>query len=285
MAVPGSRKRRTSDSRADSGYSSSLGSWRAEQAADLSQCTAAIALMNLSVSPRERASVSLSCPPATPRPSPAHSLSGLQLGGEEEEEAGRGKRSRLAGPLLLCTWPGCQARDTLQEGMERHVRGHLGLPEPAPGTNYEGEEDFYYREAEWDEEETSEVGEMGTESGGSGHASPPRDIQSGPRQLVSSRNVSFTVSEIMTSLGENPASPGRPGPSSQSAWRPHRDGAPDKRGPAARHPVGQLRPGPRPRPPPCLGLHRAPPRPRPPRHQPPSLPTWTKDGQKMQKGE
>ena len=36
--------------------------------------------------------------------------------------------------------------------MEKHVRGHLGYPDPPPGTDYGGEEDFYYTEIEPDEQ-------------------------------------------------------------------------------------------------------------------------------------
>ena len=49
-----------------------------------------------------------------------------------------------------CTWRGCGIVEACQEAIERHVRGHLGLPDPAPGTDYCGEEDFYYTEIEED---------------------------------------------------------------------------------------------------------------------------------------
>jgi len=165
-----SRKRRTSESRAelDSGYGSSFGSGFFKTGDDnLKECTAAMVLMNLCVSPRDKwkdpnsyshnfnSSGSNSSPgfssdassPTTPRPSPANSLSQIYL--DEDEEPF--KRSRPSSIIYQCTWRGCNQRDFCQTEMEKHVRQHLGLPDPPPGTDYEGEEDFYYTEIEYDE--------------------------------------------------------------------------------------------------------------------------------------
>ena len=95
LSSGGSRKRRTSDSRAeiDSGYGSSFGSGFFKTGEEtVRECTAAMVLMNLSVSPRDKwldpasyldCSASSDCPssppPTTPRPSPAPSLSQIHL--------------------------------------------------------------------------------------------------------------------------------------------------------------------------------------------------------------
>jgi len=169
-----SRKRRTSESRAelDSGYGSSFGSGFFKSGDEnVKECTAAMVLMNLCVSPRDKwkdpssyshnfnSSGSNSSPgfssdvssPTTPRPSPANSLSHIYL--DEDEEPF--KRSKPNNIVYQCTWRGCNQKEFCQTQMERHVRQHLGLPEPPPGTDYEGEEDFYYTEIEYDE--TSET--------------------------------------------------------------------------------------------------------------------------------
>merc|ERR1719223_1973974 len=86
----GSRKRRTSESRGelDSGYGSSFGSgFFKTNEENVKECTAAMVLMNLSVSPRDKwfeppvdfYSDLSSPPPGTPRPSPAPSLSQISL--------------------------------------------------------------------------------------------------------------------------------------------------------------------------------------------------------------
>ena len=84
LSTSGSRKRRTSESRAeiDSGYGSSFGSGFFKTGEEnLKECTAAMVLMNLSVSPRDKwtdpasyftSSSSETSPPTTPRPSPAN---------------------------------------------------------------------------------------------------------------------------------------------------------------------------------------------------------------------
>jgi len=41
--------------------------------------------------------------------------------------------------------------------MEKHVREHLGLPDPPFGTDYGGEEDFYYTEIEMEDTATMEL--------------------------------------------------------------------------------------------------------------------------------
>eukprot|EP00092_Neocalanus_flemingeri_P014066 GFUD01015175.1.p1 GENE.GFUD01015175.1~~GFUD01015175.1.p1 ORF type:complete len:580 (+),score=103.80 GFUD01015175.1:324-2063(+) len=168
-----SRKRRTSESRAelDSGYGSSFGSGFLKSGDEIKECTAAMVLMNLCVSPRDKwkdpstyshnfnSSGSNSSPgfssdvssPTTPRPSPANSLSHIYLDEDEEPY----KRSKPNNIIFQCTWRGCNQREFCQTLMERHVRQHLGLPEPAEGSDYEGEEDFYYTEIEYDE--TSET--------------------------------------------------------------------------------------------------------------------------------
>lgn len=171
-----SRKRRTSESRAelDSGYGSSFGSGFFKSGDEnVKECTAAMVLMNLCVSPRDKwkdptsyshnfnSSESNSSPgfssdmssPTTPRPSPANSLSHIHLDEDEEPY----KRSKPNNVLYQCTWRGCNQTEFCQTLMEKHVRLHLGLPEPSPGTDYEGEEDFYYTEIEYDE--TSETSE------------------------------------------------------------------------------------------------------------------------------
>ena len=95
LSSSGSRKRRTSESRAelDSGYGSSFGSGFFKTGEEtVRECTAAMVLMNLSVSPRDKwldpasyldCSASSDCPssppPTTPRPSPAPSLSQIHL--------------------------------------------------------------------------------------------------------------------------------------------------------------------------------------------------------------
>lgn len=171
-----SRKRRTSESRAelDSGYGSSFGSGFLKSGDDnVKECTAAMVLMNLCVSPRDKwkdpssysqnfnLSGSNSSPgfssdmssPTTPRPSPANSLSHIHLDEDEEPY----KRSKPNNVMYQCTWRGCNQTEYCQTMMERHVRNHLGLPEPPHGTDYEGEEDFYYTEVDYDE--TSEASE------------------------------------------------------------------------------------------------------------------------------
>ena len=154
IEVPGSRKRRTSESRAeaDSGYGSSFGSGFFRTEENLSECTAAMVLMNLSVSPRDKKFHFLSGdsdqlsspPPITPRPSPAVSLSHLS---EDEEPYKRARQADLHA-RYQCTWRGCGRMESCQQLMEKHVRDHLGLPDPPPGTDYGGEEDFYYTEVE-----------------------------------------------------------------------------------------------------------------------------------------
>jgi len=155
----GSRKRRTSESRGelDSGYGSSFGSgFFKTNEENVKECTAAMVLMNLSVSPRDRAdrwfeppldaySDLSSPPPGTPRPSPAPSLSQIYLS-EDEEPYKRPRPGQVV--QYQCTWRGCNTVEDSQEAIEKHVRGHLGLPDPAPGTDYCGEEDFYYTEVE-----------------------------------------------------------------------------------------------------------------------------------------
>ena len=163
LTLTGSRKRRTSESRAevDSGYGSSFGSgFFKTNEENLKECTAAMVLMNLSVSPRDKwtdpasyftssGSGSDSSPPTTPRPSPAPSLSHIHL--SEDEEPYKRSRPSPASLLYQCTWRGCNHTETCQTEMERHVRRHLALPDPPPGTDYAGEEDFYYTELEVEE--------------------------------------------------------------------------------------------------------------------------------------
>ena len=100
LTLTGSRKRRTSESRAevDSGYGSSFGSgFFKTNEENLKECTAAMVLMNLSASPRDKwfddyhnilslsnaASSETSSSPITPRPSPATSCSHLPLDEDE----------------------------------------------------------------------------------------------------------------------------------------------------------------------------------------------------------
>ena len=162
LSLSGSRKRRTSESRAevDSGYGSSFGSGFFKTEENLKECTAAMVLMNLSVSPRDKwtdpasyftssTSNSSSSPPTTPRPSPAPSLTHIHL--SEDEEPYKRSRPSPARLLYQCTWRGCHQTETCQTEIERHVRKHLALPDPPPGTDYAGEEDFYYTELEVEE--------------------------------------------------------------------------------------------------------------------------------------
>lgn len=160
--MPLSRKRRTSESRSDmeSGYGSSYGSSLLRSGDDVRECTAAMVLMNLSVSPSERwrqhslhsspSFYSDSSTPQTPKPSPSNSLSNLLSDGDEEPT----KRQKASRVVFECTWRGCQHSDNNQESIERHVRGHLGRPEPAPGEDRDFEEEFYYTEVDM------EVGEL-----------------------------------------------------------------------------------------------------------------------------
>ena len=167
----GSRKRRTSESRGelDSGYGSSFGSgFFKTNEENVKECTAAMVLMNLSVSPRDKwfeppvdfYSDLSSPPPGTPRPSPAPSLSQIYLS-EDEEPHKRPRPGQLV--QYQCTWRGCGRIEACQEAIEKHVRVHLGLPDPAPGTDYGGEEDFYYTEVE-EELSTMEL-EQASDSG------------------------------------------------------------------------------------------------------------------------
>merc|ERR1719510_600112 len=122
-----------------------------------SSCSIEVPL-SLSVSPRDKwtdpasyftSSSSETSPPTTPRPSPAPSLSHLPL--SEDEEPYKRSRPSPSGCLYQCTWRGCSQTETCQTEMERHVRRHLALPDPPPGTDYAGEEDFYYTELEVEE--------------------------------------------------------------------------------------------------------------------------------------
>ena len=157
-----SRKRRTSESRAevDSGYASSYGSgfFRSGEDTNVKECTAAMVLMNLSASPGNKwledcASLSsATSSPTTPRPSPSNSFSHLPLD-EDEEPFKRTKRSSV---IFECTWRGCFQRETCQDLIERHVRQHLGLPEPGPDTVRDFEEEFYYTEIEQSDDNSNE---------------------------------------------------------------------------------------------------------------------------------
>jgi len=179
-----SRKRRTSESRAeaDSGYASSNGSGffrNMNEDTNVKECTAAMVLMNLSASPRDKwlddyhnmlslstaTSSEICSSPITPRPSPATSCSHLPLD-EDEEPFKRTKRSSV---IFECTWRGCFQRDSCQEGIERHVRQHLGLPEPGPDTIRDYEEEFYYTEIEQDNSYES-FNESGSERSGEDHS-------------------------------------------------------------------------------------------------------------------
>ena len=147
----------------DSGYASSNGSgfFRSAEDTNVKECTAAMVLMNLSASPRDKwfddyhnilslsnaaSSETCSTSPITPRPSPATSCSHLPLDEDEEPY----KRTKRCSVIFECTWRGCFQRDTCQQGIERNVRQHLGLPEPGPDTVRDYEEEFYYTEIEQD---------------------------------------------------------------------------------------------------------------------------------------
>ena len=128
----------------DSGYASSNGSgfFRAAEDTNVKECTAAMVLMNLSASPRDKwfddyhnilslsnaASSETSSSPITPRPSPATSCSHLPLDEDEvrkniEErsqinidiEQEPYKRTKRCSVIFECTWRGCFQRDSCQE--------------------------------------------------------------------------------------------------------------------------------------------------------------------------
>jgi len=204
-----SRKRRTSESRAelDSGYGSSFGSGFIKTGEEnLKECTAAMVLMNLCVSPRDKwkdpssyshnlnSSGSNSSPsflsdvssPTTPRPSPANSLSHFNLDEDEEPY----KRSKPNNVIYQCTWRGCNKKEFCLTLMERHVRQHLGLPEPPPGTDYEGEEDFYYTEIESDE--TSETSENSMDMIPEACNSPFNDFESNNKSQTENIDIIST---------------------------------------------------------------------------------------------
>ena len=146
----------------------------------MKECTAAMVLMNLSASPRDKwfddyhnilslsnaASSEETCStsPITPRPSPATSCSHLPLDEDEEPY----KRTKRCSVIFECTWRGCFQRDSCQQGIERHVRQHLGLPEPGPDTVRDYEEEFYYTEIEQDNSNES-FNESGSEKSGEDH--------------------------------------------------------------------------------------------------------------------
>ena len=106
----------------------------------MKECTAAMVLMNLSASPRDKwfdeyhnilslsnaASSETSSSPITPRPSPATSCSHLPLDEDEvrkniEErsqiniEQEPYKRTKRCSVIFECTWRGCFQRDSCQE--------------------------------------------------------------------------------------------------------------------------------------------------------------------------
>ena len=100
---------------------------------NVKECTAAMVLMNLSASPRDKwlddyhnmlslstaTSSEICSSPITPRPSPATSCSHLPLD-EDEEPFKRTKRSSV---IFECTWRGCFQRDSCQEvGFEHNER-------------------------------------------------------------------------------------------------------------------------------------------------------------------
>jgi len=209
--VPGSRKRRTSDSRAelDSGYGSSFGSGFFRTEENLTECTAAMVLMNLSVSPRDKFrcgdgfSDLSSPPPITPRPSPAPSLSHIHLS-EDEEPYKRPRHSAVC--QYQCTWRGCDRVESCQMMMEKHVREHLGLPDPPPGTDYGGEEDFYYTEIETGDQETG-IMEMDPTTSDSGCSSESNDGGSYHYQLQQSEQSSSPKSFIKILPSSQSSSP------------------------------------------------------------------------------
>jgi hypothetical protein len=136
-------------------------SWGGHGEEKISECTAAMVLMRLSASPKERGiwrdlifspeesssgSSSERCPgspcsPPTPTPSPTF------LDYQEEESC---KRPRPSQVVFECTWRGCKQREDSQDNIERHVRGHLGRPEPEPTEPRDYEEEFYYTEIDQD---------------------------------------------------------------------------------------------------------------------------------------
>ena len=167
-------------------------------------------LMNLSVSPRDKwfeppadfYSDLSSPPPGTPRPSPAPSLSQIYLSEDEEPH----KRPRPGQVVQYqCTWRGCGRVELSQEAIEKHVRVHLGLPDPPPGTDYGGEEDFYYTEIE------EELGTMELEQASdSGCSSASNDGMSckpplSPMASLTENKTGFV--RILPSTIGSPASP------------------------------------------------------------------------------
>ena len=212
---PGSRKRRTSESRMelDSGYGSSFGSgFFKTNEENVKECTAAMVLMNLSVSPRDKwfeppvdfYSDLSSPPPGTPRPSPAPSLSQIYLS-EDEEPHKRPRPGQLV--QYQCTWRGCGRMEACQEAIEKHVRVHLGLPDPAPGTDYGGEEDFYYTEIE-EELGTMEL-EQASDSGCSSASNDGMSLSCKPplSPVASLKENKTGFVRILPSTIGSPASP------------------------------------------------------------------------------
>jgi len=216
--ISGSRKRRTSESRADldSGYGSSFGSgFFKSNEENLKECTAAMVLMNLSVSPRDKwldpasyLSTSIvngdgwseqsSPPPTTPRPSPAPSLSHIHLS-EDEEPFKRSRPDHDTQIRFQCTWRGCGRIETCQDVIEKHVRGHLGLPDPPPGTDYGGEEDFYYTELE--EDDNSLIMEMEQTSDSGCSSNDGMELSQGTRV------IDMCPSENFVKILPNPSAP------------------------------------------------------------------------------
>ena len=171
--VPLSRKRRTSESRLDmesgyssgcssSGYSSSLSSSLLKSRDDLinssflrsgediRECTAAMVLMNLSVSPNDRWTIPSHFTP-TLQSSPVSSDSAL----DEDEPVKKVQRSSIV--MHKCTWRGCSHITRDLDKIETHVRGHLGRPEPGPEDDRDFEEEFYYTEVDTDQQDLNEV--------------------------------------------------------------------------------------------------------------------------------
>ena len=169
-----SRKRRTSESRLEqlesgyssgsSGYSSSLSSSLLMRSGeDVRECTAAMVLMNLSASPTDRFwggfSQHSSCL-QSPQASPVSSEASNHLVEEDEEPSRKQQRCSDTRVMYRCTWRGCHHLGWEQEAMERHVRGHLGRPEPGPDEERDFEEEFYYTEVDADDQDMDEVSKV-----------------------------------------------------------------------------------------------------------------------------
>ena len=126
---------------------------------------------------------------------------------QDEEPYKRWRPAPAPPTQYQCTWRGCGLVDTCQDAMERHVRGHLGLPDPPPGTDYGGEEDFYYTEVE-EELGTMEL-EQASDSGCSSASNDGMNFSTKPSlsPVASLKENNKGFVRILPSTIGTPASP------------------------------------------------------------------------------